>query len=130
MTEYDDDNHPIPTVDFPFAEVGRALGDLDAETETLARAVSGADVAARFHDLLTDGLERTRRPYRNAIFRIRFEVLLYFLGRHPDQDLPLCLLADKHGFRRHTVTDEAARLRGKLGLPERLLSNSGVKIQG
>ena len=125
MTEFDDQHNPVPSVDFDFDQVGRALGELQDERETLERVLSAADIMGRFYDIIMDGLGDARRPERNQRIRARIEVLAYFLRKHPDQNLSLKQMAKKRSINKNLVYDETKRLRAKFSMPERVLFRSG-----
>lgn len=127
--QFDESRHPVPTVEFDYDQVGRALGELETEGEVLERVLSVADIACRFHELATEGLDRIQsRAARNGIYRMRIELLVMFMGRHPlGPDVTMVELARKLGFRVGTVSNQAKRIKAALRLPSRLCSNAGVK---
>ena len=125
MTEFDDQHHPVPSVDFDFDQVGRALGELEDERETLERVLSAADIMGRFYEIIMDGLGDARNANRNHTIRARVEVLMYFLRKHPHQNLSLKQLAEKMHVREKLVYSAAKLIRSKFSMPERVLYRSG-----
>lgn len=128
MTDHFDDNHhPVQTVEFDFDAVGRALGELENEVETLSKVLVAAEILRRNYDLVHEGINEVRRDARNNLIRIRTMVLAVFQGIHPDKGMSISAIARKHGLDESTSRREARRLRAKFAMPARLLSNQGAR---
>ena len=127
MTEFDDNHHPVPTVDFDYGQVGRALGDLDTETETLSKVLVAAEVMGRFFEIIMEDMESVPRVHRNQLIRMRLEVIAYTMRIHPDSSIPLACMSRKRGFCETSASRFARKLKLKFSMPTQVLSAQGSK---
>jgi len=82
---YDEDHRRIPTTEFPFDEVGRALGDLDVEGDAVSRVIEAFTsipthlLAMAFEGLPVPETGRARAS-RHRTIAMRIIGLRYILG--------------------------------------------------
>lgn len=123
---YDEEHRQIPTVDFPFDEVGKSMGDEDVGSDEYF----GVDVIHRIPGellwFIANGHRIPRcaseRPARDRLLTLRFFAYLYLSEHESVRGKTVKMLAEEQALHANSLKVEVVNARRAIGA-NRMLKN-------
>ena len=131
MSRYDDNHAPVPSVEFPYDEVGRALGDLDADADVMDRVVAAfVAIPPQILGMVGDGVARPtnlrERYHRNCRIARRVCAMVY-LFCHDYHGMTVEQVATLEGYDHRLLGADVAWVRSKIGAHKMLRNLTGTR---